>query len=941
MATATPVIGKVSKFVFQYAQIPTATVEIERVGSDGNASTSPIGLQSSMTGYSPSPSNPAYFYNVLANLTAANPTSGLAGWWKLNDGSGLSAADSSGNGNSGTLWSPMAWTTDQFHSGLTFNDNDNEFVAAPTSLLSSSSGDAPPGAPFQSEFPVSVFAWIKPVATTESYPAILDDGNYYTLGLQNGVVSVYETYATANNTPSGNFLGQENIPLNTWSNVGFTFDGTDVRIYVNGVLDTSTPVGETNSGYVPWDMVFVGDGEGEYGEGQGYPFSGIISDARIYNSVLSDQEVRNLYVYGAGNYAMTSEDSGYTLTAGRCIYPSGDSDCSVTYNETVSPNQIWCDGTTCYLPITLVTGSTIKVAFKYTQNLTSNQTSEITVSGVGGSGNGTAGAPSDFASYISGMSSSSAITNNPSKFSSIPVIMSSTLFNTGTDNLGNLLAPGSQDSHWNVDWTNNGQEFDIPALAVNPSGTWKTLNTASSSWICPIINSDGTPRGAPSDGYLTYTTSFYLNNPDQDLGSASIGGSYAADDYVSSIILNNVPTTLPVLPPPGGNNYQNGYTNFNISAASSTLGNAGFRPGLNTISFVVDNSGAGQTGLSVNFNQGPVALYAYAINVPGQIITYGTCPYTIGGSDCTVTATTSSPDCSIDNGQWCAAGPIPLTTGSGTKVEFDYPSTPATGEINIEAVDNSDNTFTGSTVNYSTFGNDGGVSLGSGIQFTGLTPDIGSPNHSVTASIGDSQAAASYDAEVGYYMYPIGSNDPTISNVESNLNAQSLYSWSGWGHCANASSCSTSVLSALGGYVPVSYNSTTQTGYVTEVVFKYTPTTPGGTIILVPNKTMAAIGEPVTWTLKFAPTDSTNYTSCGPATADNVVWESSPNDTVSSNGQGTSDTATTTTYSTPGAKTVTVYTTDGSLCPSSGITNGPSSVIGNIYINFQSSFQEL
>jgi hypothetical protein len=34
---------------------------------------------------------------------AGNTTNGLIGWWKLTDGSGTSAADSSGNGNTGTL----------------------------------------------------------------------------------------------------------------------------------------------------------------------------------------------------------------------------------------------------------------------------------------------------------------------------------------------------------------------------------------------------------------------------------------------------------------------------------------------------------------------------------------------------------------------------------------------------------------------------------------------------------------------------------------------------------------------------------------------------------------------------------------------------------------------------------------------------------------------
>ena len=51
-----------------------------------------------------------------------NTTNGLVGWWKLDDGSGTSAMDSSGNGNTGTLNNSPTWTTSGMNGGaLTFN----------------------------------------------------------------------------------------------------------------------------------------------------------------------------------------------------------------------------------------------------------------------------------------------------------------------------------------------------------------------------------------------------------------------------------------------------------------------------------------------------------------------------------------------------------------------------------------------------------------------------------------------------------------------------------------------------------------------------------------------------------------------------------------------------------------------------------------------------
>jgi hypothetical protein len=44
-------------------------------------------------------------------------TNGLVGWWKFDDGSGTSAVDSSGNGNTGTLVNSPAWTTAGYYNG--------------------------------------------------------------------------------------------------------------------------------------------------------------------------------------------------------------------------------------------------------------------------------------------------------------------------------------------------------------------------------------------------------------------------------------------------------------------------------------------------------------------------------------------------------------------------------------------------------------------------------------------------------------------------------------------------------------------------------------------------------------------------------------------------------------------------------------------------------
>jgi hypothetical protein len=54
--------------------------------------------------------------------------SNLFGWWKFDDGSGTSAADSSVNGDTGTLFGTPTWTTGQFNGALSFNAADPDRV---------------------------------------------------------------------------------------------------------------------------------------------------------------------------------------------------------------------------------------------------------------------------------------------------------------------------------------------------------------------------------------------------------------------------------------------------------------------------------------------------------------------------------------------------------------------------------------------------------------------------------------------------------------------------------------------------------------------------------------------------------------------------------------------------------------------------------------------
>ena len=128
-------------------------------------------------------------------------------------------------------------------------------------------------------------------------------------------------YRMANSTPNIDLYSAANASLNRWVHVTATFNGSQSRIYVNGVLDTelnqSLTIGSNNlplyigGSYGSSETQNGGGGSGEEN------FRGQIDEVRIYNRSLSASEVQNLYSLGSyhiADWSAWSEEN--TVTSG-------------------------------------------------------------------------------------------------------------------------------------------------------------------------------------------------------------------------------------------------------------------------------------------------------------------------------------------------------------------------------------------------------------------------------------------------------------------------------------------------------------------------------------------------------------------------------------------------------------------------------------------------
>ncbi len=234
--------------------------------------------------------------NTATGQTSAvsGNTSGLVGHWTL-DGAQTNwntntTKDSSGRGNTGTLTS-LATTTapvsGKVGQAMKFNGSTSEVIVPAHSSLNFG-GSA-----------ITVSAWVNPASLSSTYHAVTasrsgcggtnlnwqlyakQDTNGPSFSVYNGGAGSGTALVATSSSP---------LPLNTWSHLTGTFDGTTTRLYINGILVASG----TNGAQSTMNTVAAPLTIGREGPCTGW-FNGKIDDVRVYSRTLSATEVLQLY----------------------------------------------------------------------------------------------------------------------------------------------------------------------------------------------------------------------------------------------------------------------------------------------------------------------------------------------------------------------------------------------------------------------------------------------------------------------------------------------------------------------------------------------------------------------------------------------------------------------------------------------------------------------
>ncbi|AQT67157.1 Alpha-amylase/pullulanase [Anaerohalosphaera lusitana] len=223
----------------------------------------------------------------------------MVGFYKLDETSGSTAADSSGHGNDGTV-TGASWVTGIDGNALSFDGVDD--------VVNLGTGPSLSG---QTDFTVS--AWVKTTATAAGVIVQQRNGGFngeYVFNMGSDGTLGFMIYG--NSAYQFSFSSTATVNDGEWHHVVAVRDGTDGYIYV----DAGTPA--TASGTVRDLASNIGVGIGADIRDNNRYFNGLMDDVRIYDKALSSSEITDLHdaFTGGGDTTPPAAPTGLGATAG-------------------------------------------------------------------------------------------------------------------------------------------------------------------------------------------------------------------------------------------------------------------------------------------------------------------------------------------------------------------------------------------------------------------------------------------------------------------------------------------------------------------------------------------------------------------------------------------------------------------------------------------------
>ena len=245
------------------------------------------------------PAQQSFTWNVsqaASGLCGSDPT--LVACWPMEEGSGSVVIDSTSFGNDGTTVGSPTWVTGKNGLALSLNGTDQYVTVPHNASLNLNT--------------LTISAWIKPGKSgTQDLikkALLMPTQSAGTDGYEVSLSSATTVFFRINQATSGDTLrinSTTSYPTTgtTWMHVAATYDGTTMRLYINGIQEASLATTATIAqNTLPLTL-------GTQTSNPRY-YQGAIDDAQIYNRALSQSEIQALAGLTPACYALTLSHTG-------------------------------------------------------------------------------------------------------------------------------------------------------------------------------------------------------------------------------------------------------------------------------------------------------------------------------------------------------------------------------------------------------------------------------------------------------------------------------------------------------------------------------------------------------------------------------------------------------------------------------------------------------
>jgi chitodextrinase len=443
-------------------------------------------------------------YSNVATATTQATVAGLVAAYSFNEGTGATVADSSGLGNTGTVANTTWTTSGKFGNALVFNGSSSFVTINDSGSLHLTTG-------------MTLEAWVNPTTVSSAWRDVIYKGNdsYYLEGTSDNS----SRPAGGGTWGASPVYGTAALTANTWAYLALTYDGANLRLYVNGAqvasqARTGNIASSTNPLQIGGDSIY-----GQY-------FQGTIDEVRVYNVALTATQIQSDMVTAIG----TGGGDTQPPTAPSNLAAAATSGSQINLSWTASTDNVGvtqylverCQGAGCtsFAQVGTSTGTTFN-----NTGLTSATSYSYRVRARDAAGN------------LSGYSNIASATTQ----ATVAGLVAAYSFNEGTGTtVGDSSGLGNTGTVANTTWTTSGKFGN--ALVFNGSSSFVTINDSGSlhlttgmtleAWVNPT-----TVSSAWRDVIYKGNDSYYLEGTSDNSSRPAGGGTWGASPVYGTAAL--------------------------------------------------------------------------------------------------------------------------------------------------------------------------------------------------------------------------------------------------------------------------------------------------------------------------------------------------------------------------------------------------------------------